>query len=98
MRHQPPPIQGAMAPHMPADQYARGGPHVIAPPPTRPIRPYMAPLAFALAAAFALMGLIAAALALFEFAIRTAAVIGSLSGPIGVGITLKLARSQAKQH
>ncbi|QSY50188.1 MULTISPECIES: hypothetical protein [Streptomyces] len=85
-----------MATHMPADHYTRGGPHVIPPPPARQVRPYMGPLAFALAFAFALMGLAAAAMALFEFAIRTAAVIGSLSGPIGVGITLKLFHSKAK--
>ncbi|MFI9203913.1 hypothetical protein [Streptomyces sp. NPDC053048] len=82
--------------HLPADHYARGGPHIITPAASRPTQTYMRPLAFALAITFALMGLTAAALALFEFAIRTAAVIGSLSGPVGMGLTIRLLHAKAK--
>ncbi|MGK5547245.1 hypothetical protein ACSNOH_21290 [Streptomyces sp. URMC 127] len=95
MRQPPPPdvTVGGIAPHIPADLYrqASGQPFVIVQAAPPPARPWVRPVAIGLAIAIGLMGLGAAALALFEFAIRTAAVIGSLTGPLGIGLTLKLA-------
>ncbi|WP_309228401.1 hypothetical protein [Streptomyces lunaelactis] len=51
------------------------------------------PLGIALAAAIGVAGTVAAILALFEFAIHTATVIGGAAGPIGIGgLTFKLTR------
>ncbi|MBT2382098.1 hypothetical protein [Streptomyces sp. ISL-11] len=101
MRQPPPPnvTLGPLAPHIPADLYrqADGRPFVIvqaAPAPERTARVYARPVFIGLAVAFGLMGMAAAALALFEFAVRTAAVVGSLTGPIGVGLSLKLFHSK----
>ncbi|MBT2383010.1 hypothetical protein [Streptomyces sp. ISL-11] len=101
MRQPPPPnvTLGTLAPHIPAELYRQAGgrPFVIVqttPTPERTARSYAGPVFIGLAIALGLMGTIAAALALFEFAIRTAAVVGSLSGPIGVGLSLKLFHSK----
>ncbi|WP_309226385.1 hypothetical protein [Streptomyces lunaelactis] len=51
------------------------------------------PLGIALAAAIGVAGTVAAILALFEFAIHTATLIGGAAGPIGIGgLTFKLTR------
>ncbi|MBT2383103.1 hypothetical protein [Streptomyces sp. ISL-11] len=103
MRPEPPPnvTLGPMAPHIPADIYRQAGgrPFVIvqaAPTPTHSARSYAGPVAVGLGIALALMGFVAAALALFEFALRTAAVVGSLTGPIGVGLGLKIFHPKSK--
>ncbi|MFF3321045.1 hypothetical protein [Streptomyces sp. NPDC002889] len=95
MRHREPP--GLTAPHIPADLYRQaereGRPMVIvqqAPVAARPGRHYLMPLAVVFAAVIGILGTIAAAMALYELAITFAA------GPIGLGITYKLARSKAK--
>ncbi|MGX1884449.1 hypothetical protein [Streptomyces sp. NPDC055287] len=88
-----------IAPHIPAETYHRaqreGRPIIVVhttPPIRRPARTYLLPLALGLAVAIGLLGTVAAALALFEFAARTAALVGGLAGPIGLGLTFKLAR------
>ncbi|MBB4885001.1 hypothetical protein FHS38_001029 [Streptomyces netropsis] len=104
MRHEPPPDGrlGPMAPHIPTDVFrqaqADGRPIVIVQTadPARPARSHLGPVLIGLAVAFAAMGMVAAALALFEFAVRTAAVIGSLSGPITLGLGLKLFNPKSK--
>ncbi|GGP01207.1 hypothetical protein [Wenjunlia tyrosinilytica] len=101
MTHHPP---GNTAPHLPADLYrqaqATGQPIVIVhqAPTTRPTPTrYLVPLGIALAATVGVIGLVAALLALIEFAAHTAALLVGTAGPIGVGgITLKLARSKTK--
>ncbi|MEU8825892.1 hypothetical protein [Streptomyces sp. NPDC048636] len=104
MRRQEPPnvTLGPMAPHIPADLYrqAEGQPFVIVQTtaaPRRPARAYVMPIAVGLAGAFGVMGTVAAALALFEFAARTAALIGSAAGPVGVGLSIKLFHPKTKK-
>ncbi|OEJ51985.1 hypothetical protein [Streptomyces agglomeratus] len=99
MHRQPPPTitLGSLAPHIPADLYqqAEGRPIVVVHTtarPRRPARDYVLPLALGLAGAIGILGTVAAALALFEFAVRTAALVGGIAGPIGLGLTFKLAR------
>lgn len=94
--HEP---HGRLAPHIPADLYRQaettGRPIVIihtAAAAPRPARAYLAPLGIGLAAAIGIAGTIAALLALFEFAIHAATLIAGAAGPIGLGITLRLAR------
>ncbi|MFJ9007008.1 hypothetical protein [Streptomyces canus] len=95
---------GLLAPHIPADVYRRaeatGQPIVIVhttPPPRATRRDHLYYLAVGLAGAAGVMGLVAAALALFEFAVRTAALVAGAAGPIGIGgVTLRLARPNAK--
>lgn len=100
MRQPPPPdvTLGNIAPHIPADLYRQAGgrPFVIVQAAPPPPRSYARPVFIGLAFAIGLMGMTAAALALFEFAIRTAAIVGSLTGPLGIGLTLKLARPTSK--
>jgi len=101
MTHQPPGHgPGIIAPHIPADVYRQaereGRPIIVvqqtAAPAVRPARTYLVPLGIALAAVLGVAGTVAAILALFEFAIHTASVIAGAAGPIGLGITLRLAR------
>ncbi|MEW1930239.1 hypothetical protein [Streptomyces sp. NPDC088360] len=102
MHHTEPP--GILAPHIPADTYRRaeatGQPVVIvvqhtAPRAGHPAR-FLLPLAVAGAGVIGVFGLVAAFLALLDFATQTAITIGSAAGPIGVGgITLKLFRTKA---
>ncbi|RLL67981.1 hypothetical protein [Streptomyces sp. Z26] len=90
---------GHLAPHIPADAYRRaettGQPLVIVHT-TAPERPdtarFLVPLAVGTAATIGLLGTVAAILALFQFAAQTAAALAATTGPIGVGIGLKLAR------
>ncbi|NUK60248.1 hypothetical protein HRW10_23870 [Streptomyces lunaelactis] len=86
---------------MPADVYRQaereGRPiiivHTRTARPRRPTRTYLVPLGIALAAAIGVAGTVAAILALFEFAIHTATLIGGAAGPIGIGgLTFKLTR------
>ncbi|MGW7275391.1 hypothetical protein ACWGH5_33325 [Streptomyces sp. NPDC054864] len=103
MHHTEPP--GILAPHIPADTYRRaeatGQPIVIvvqsaAPRAGRPARTYLLPLVVAGAGVIGVFGLVAAFLALLDFAAQTAVAIGSAAGPIGVGgISLKLFRTKA---
>lgn len=97
MSHHPPP--GIIAPHIPADAYrqaqATGAPVVIVVQTTdrtgRPLREYLFPIAAAGAGVIGVFGLVAAFLALLDFAVHTATVIAGTAGPIGVGgISLKL--------
>ncbi|WP_328770409.1 hypothetical protein [Streptomyces sp. NBC_00286] len=99
MAHRDPP--GIIAPHIPADAYRRaeatGQPVVIVVHTTdqsgRPLRNYLFPLAIAGAGAMGVFGLVAAFVALLDFAAHTAIAIGSVAGPLGIGgITLRLAR------
>ncbi|MFJ3665668.1 hypothetical protein ACIPSE_04355 [Streptomyces sp. NPDC090106] len=95
-RHEPP---GIIAPHIPADLYRRaeatGQPVVIVvqttTPTSRPLSAYLYPIVIAGAAVGGIFGLIAAFLALIDFATHTAVSIAGAAGPIGVGgISLKL--------
>ncbi|WP_320782273.1 hypothetical protein [Streptomyces sp. CRN 30] len=97
--HRDPP--GIIAPHVPADDYRRaeaaGAPVVIVVHTDgrtgRPARDYLFPLAVAGAGVIGIFGLVAAFLALLDFAVQTAVTIGGAAGPIGVGgITLRLFR------
>ncbi|MFF5255615.1 hypothetical protein ACFY4K_26730 [Streptomyces leeuwenhoekii] len=101
MAHRDPP--GIIAPHIPADAYRRaettGAPVVIVVHTTdrtgRPLRHYLLPITIAGAGVIGIFGLVAAFLALLDFAVQTAAAIGAAAGPIGVGgITLRLARGK----
>ncbi|ANJ07764.1 hypothetical protein [Streptomyces parvulus] len=101
MTHSDPP--GIIAPHIPADAYRRaettGAPVVIVVHHTdrtgRPLRHYLFPIAVAGAGVMGVFGLVAALLALLDFAAHTAAAIGAAAGPIGVGgISLRLARGK----
>lgn len=90
---------GTSAPHIPAEIYHQaqreGRPIIVVhttPPTRRPARTYLVPLAIGLAVAIGLLGTVAAALALLEFATRTAALVAGAAGPIGLGLTLRLAR------
>ncbi|MEV3993224.1 hypothetical protein AB0J57_30395 [Streptomyces sp. NPDC049837] len=97
MRRREPPgtVPGLAAPHIPAEVYRQaereGRPIVIVTTatgrPRRPARDYLMPIAVVFAGAIGVLGLIAAAMALYELALSLA------SGPIGLGITYKLARS-----
>ncbi|MFD1829158.1 hypothetical protein ACFSJS_05730 [Streptomyces desertarenae] len=91
---------GHLAPHLPADLYHRLDDRTVVivhtPPPRRRATTYAVPLAVGLAVAFGFIGLAAAALALFEFAVRTAALLGTLAGPVGIGTFLQLARPKGK--
>ncbi|AJP02616.1 hypothetical protein TU94_15085 [Streptomyces cyaneogriseus subsp. noncyanogenus] len=100
-RRDPP---GTIAPHIPADAYRRAettcAPVVIVVHTTdrtgRPLGRYLLPIAIAGAGAIGTFGLVAALLALLDFAAHTAAAIGTAAGPIGVGgITLRLARGKS---
>ncbi|PJE99669.1 hypothetical protein CUT44_04000 [Streptomyces carminius] len=95
-----PPPTGGHLPHLPAEVYRQLGdrPVVIihAPAPRRPAAAYAVPLAIGLAAGFGFIGLVAAGIALFEFAARTAALLGTLAGPIGIGTFFQLARPKHK--
>ncbi|MCF4139178.1 hypothetical protein L1856_24140 [Streptomyces sp. Tue 6430] len=101
MTHHDPP--GTIAPHIPADTYrhaqATGASVVIVvhhtDPTGRPLRHYLFPLAVAGAGVIGVFGLVAAFLALLDFAVHTATVIAGATGPIGVGgITLRLFRGK----
>ncbi|GAA3198582.1 hypothetical protein GCM10010451_56360 [Streptomyces virens] len=101
MTHRDPP--GIIAPHIPADTYRRaettGAPVVIVvhhtDPTGRPLRHYLLPIAVAGAGVIGIFGLVAAFLALLDFAAHTAAAIGAAAGPIGIGgIGLRLARGK----
>ncbi|QQM42019.1 hypothetical protein [Streptomyces liliifuscus] len=103
MNHRDPP--GIIAPHIPADAYRRaeatGAPVVIVVQTTdrtgRPLRHYLFPIAVAGAATMGVFGLVAAFLALLDFAAHTAAAIGGVAGTLGIGgISLKLARPTGK--
>ncbi|MCI3930270.1 hypothetical protein [Streptomyces sp. AN091965] len=99
MHHTGPP--GHLAPHIPVDDYRRaqttGQPiiiHTTTHPTARPARTYLLPLTVAGAGVIGLFGVVAAFLALLDFAAHTAMAIGGAAGPIGVGgITLKLFRA-----
>ncbi|GGU20647.1 hypothetical protein [Streptomyces daghestanicus] len=100
--HRDPPVPGITAPHIPADDYRRaeatGAPVVIVVHADgrtgRPAREYLFPLAIAGAGILGVFGLIAAFLALLDFAVHTALTIGGAAGPIGIGgITLRLFRN-----
>ena len=97
MNHRDPP--GIIAPHIPADAYRRaeatGQPVVIVVQTTdrtgRPLSAYLYPLAIAGAGAMGVFGLVAAFLALLDFAAQTATAVGGVAGSIGIGgISLKL--------
>ncbi|MFG2345909.1 hypothetical protein [Streptomyces phaeochromogenes] len=97
MNHRDPP--GIIAPHIPADAYRRaeatGQPVVIvvqtADRTGRPLSAYLYPLAIAGAGAMGVFGLVAAFLALLDFAAQTAAAVGGVAGSIGIGgISLRL--------
>jgi hypothetical protein len=101
MAYRDPP--GSITPHIPADEYRRaeatGAPVVIVVHTTgrtgRPAREYLFPLAVAGAGVLGVFGLVAAFLALLDFAVHTAIAIGGAAGPIGVGgITLRLFRGK----
>ncbi|MFK0117285.1 hypothetical protein [Streptomyces sp. NPDC090994] len=101
MAHRDPP--GIITPHIPADDWRRaeatGNPVVIVvhhdTHTGRPARAYLFPLAVAGAGVIGVFGLVAAFLALLDFAVHTAAAIGAAAGPIGVGgITLRLFRGK----
>ncbi|MCX4914357.1 hypothetical protein [Streptomyces sp. NBC_00687] len=92
---------GIIAPHIPADAYRRaeatGQTVVIVVHSTdqnrRPIGHYLFPIVIAGAGVVGVFGLVAAFMALLDFAVHTAIAIGSVAGPVSVGgITLKLAR------
>ncbi|MFD9861256.1 hypothetical protein [Streptomyces alboflavus] len=105
-RPQPPPvIPGVLAPHIPAETYRRaqetGQPiilvHPVPAPPRRTARTYLIGVAVVTAAGVGGMGLIVAFLALLDIATHTAAAIGAVAGPLGIGgITVKLTRPKAK--
>ncbi len=104
-RNRPPDATaGILAPHIPADIYRRaevtGQPIVIVqstPAPRANRHDHLYVLAVGLAGAAGVMGLVAAALALLEFAVRAAALVAGAAGPIGVGgIALRLARPHTK--
>ncbi|MBV1941027.1 hypothetical protein KUF83_31355 [Streptomyces sp. BV286] len=97
MSHRDPP--GIIAPHIPADAYRRaeatGQPVVIVVQSTdrtgRPLRHYLYPLAIAGAGVMGVFGLVAAFLALLDFAAQTAATVGGVAGTLGIGgISLRL--------
>ena len=97
MPHSDPP--GIITPHIPADAYRRaeatGQPVVIVVQTTdragRPLRHYLFPIAAAGAGVIGVFGLVAAFLALLDFAVHTAVTIAGAAGPISVGgISLKL--------
>jgi hypothetical protein len=99
MAHRDPP--GIIAPHIPADAYRRaeatGQPVVIVVHTTdhngRPLRHYLFPIVIVGAGVVGVFGLVAAFVALLDFAVHTAIAIGSVAGPVGIGgITLKLSR------
>ncbi|GHA24739.1 hypothetical protein GCM10010372_25850 [Streptomyces tauricus] len=99
MAHRDPP--GIIAPHIPADAYRRaeatGQPVVIVVHTTdhtgRPLRHYLFPIVIAGAGVVGVFGLVAAFLALLDFAAHTAAAIGGAAGTLGIGgITLRLTR------
>ncbi|MEU9795427.1 hypothetical protein AB0E27_33470 [Streptomyces sparsogenes] len=100
--HEPPTTPGPIAPHIPADLYRQldGRPVVIiqppAPAPTRSVGKWAVPLALVLAGTAGVIGLVAAAVAVFDYAARTAAFIGSTTGPLGLGLSLKLFGSKNK--
>ncbi|MBT2511044.1 hypothetical protein J7I98_35535 [Streptomyces sp. ISL-98] len=93
---------GPTTPHIPAEIYQQaqreGRPiivvHTPTPPTRRPARTYLVPIALGLAIAIGVLGTVAAALALFEFAARTAALVAGAAGPIGLGLTFRLARTK----
>ncbi|MFZ4279661.1 hypothetical protein [Streptomyces rhizosphaericola] len=94
--HHPP---GIIAPHIPADAYRRaeatGQPVVVVVQSTdrtgRPLSQYLFPIAAAGAGVIGVFGLVAAFLALLDFAVHTAVTIAGAAGPISVGgISLKL--------
>ncbi|MDP9609588.1 hypothetical protein [Streptomyces demainii] len=91
---------GTIAPHIPADLYRHlDGRHVVIvqpPAPARSVGKWAVPLAIGLAGAAGVIGLVAAAVAVFDYAVRTAALIGSTTGPIGLGLSLKLFQSKNK--
>ncbi|WP_431771934.1 hypothetical protein [Streptomyces cucumeris] len=95
-------IPGHIAPHIPADLYQQldGRPIVIiqtpAPAQTTSVRKWAVPVAIGLAGAAGVLGVVAAAVAVFDYAARTAAFIGSATGPIGLGLSLKLFQSKNK--
>jgi len=95
-----PPPTGGTLPHLPADLYQRLDDRTVVivhtPAPRRPATAYAVPLAIGLAAGFGFIGLVAAGIALFEFAARTAALLGTLAGPIGIGTFFQLARPKGK--
>ncbi|MEU9185398.1 hypothetical protein AB0D14_12680 [Streptomyces sp. NPDC048484] len=99
MAHRDPP--GIIAPHIPADAYRRaeatGQPVVIVvhttDPSGRPLHHYLFPIVIAGAGVMGVFGLVAAFLALLDFATHTAAAVGGAAGTLGIGgITLRLAR------
>ncbi|MDW6061342.1 hypothetical protein SAZ11_29160 [Streptomyces sp. FXJ1.4098] len=93
-------IPGNLAPHIPADLYRQldGRPVVIIQPPapTRSVGKWAVPLAIGFAGAAGVLGLVAAAVAVFDYAVRTAALVGSTTGPIGLGLSLRLFQSKNK--
>ncbi|WP_405659135.1 hypothetical protein [Streptomyces sp. RK9] len=107
MRHRQPPavIPGVLAPHIPADTYRRaqatGQPIILVQPVPAPARrtarTYLVGAAVVTSACVGGMGLVVAFLALLDIAAHTAATIGAVAGPLGVGgITVKLTRPKAK--
>jgi len=99
MAHRDPP--GIIAPHIPADVYRRaqatGQPViVIVHTPDQdgcPLRHYLFPIVIAGAGVVGVFGLVAAFVALLDFAVHTVIAIGSVAAPVGIGgITLKLTR------
>lgn len=101
-RHEPPTTPGTIAPHIPADLYRHlDGRNVViiqtpAPAPARSVGKWAVPVAIGLAGAAGVIGLVAAAVAVFDYAVRTAALIGSTTGPLGLGLSLKLFQSRNK--
>ncbi|MFE3601839.1 hypothetical protein [Streptomyces sp. NPDC059142] len=102
MHHREPPGNqgGPTTAHIPADVYRRaqttGRPIVVihtTAPAGRPARSYLFPIVVVTTGAIGILGTVAAIIALIDFAARTAALIASTAGPIGIGgLTLKLAR------
>ncbi|MFI8532023.1 hypothetical protein ACIGMX_17515 [Streptomyces aquilus] len=97
MAHRDPP--GIIAPHIPADAYRRaeatGQPVVIVVQTSdrtgRPLRQYLFPIAAAGAGVIGVFGLVAAFLALLDFAVHTAVTVAGAAGPVSVGgISIKL--------
>lgn len=95
-------IPGNLAPHIPADLYRQldGQPVVIIQTPhrPRPIPSGSGPCrsSSGLPAAAGLLGVVASAIWIVDYAARTAAFIGSATGPIGLGVSLKLFQSKNK--
>ncbi|MFE5852056.1 hypothetical protein ACFQ61_02355 [Streptomyces sp. NPDC056500] len=64
----------------------------MATPEPTPHARFLVPVGIGLATAIGIGGVIAAFLALLEFAVHAAALVGGALGPIGLGIAIRLTR------